>query len=128
MEVKMGTREDDLSTMKTAVPAASARKTPGLDETIAAAASPTLSAGASLVSGVRSTVLPRLERRGEAHQVVVDGRLRYEPVRALGAGGQAEVTLARDHDIDRAVALKRLLPERNDEASVLRFAEEIRAV
>ncbi|HWE27958.1 MAG TPA: serine/threonine-protein kinase, partial [Polyangia bacterium] len=124
----MGTRDDELSTTKTLAYADRARKPAALDETLAAPASPTLSAGTTLVSGVRSTVLPRLERRGEAQKVVVDGRLRYEPVRALGAGGQAEVTLARDHDIDRAVALKRLLPERNDEASVLRFAEEIRAV
>ncbi|MCU1282387.1 MAG: Serine/threonine protein kinase PrkC, regulator of stationary phase, partial [bacterium] len=124
----MGTREDELSTTKTLAYADRARQTPALDETLAAPASPTLSIGATLVSGVRSTVLPRLELRGEARHVVVDGRLRYEPLRALGAGGQAEVTLARDHDIDRAVALKRLLPERNDEASVLRFAEEIRAV
>jgi serine/threonine-protein kinase len=49
-------------------------------------------------------------------------------VRPLGAGGQAEVTLARDHDIDRPVAVKRLLPEVVNDDAVLRFAEEIRTV
>jgi eukaryotic-like serine/threonine-protein kinase len=109
---------------------------PALAETMAAVhdtlAAPTASmaaTGVALVSGVRSTVLPRLEGGGGGvRRVVVAGKQRYEAVRHLGAGGQAEVTLARDHDIDRAVALKRLLPDRVDEASVLRFAEEIRTV
>ncbi len=123
----MGKRDDQQTTETT--PLQDARTMPALGRTIAAPSrSPTLAGGATLSSGVRSTVLPRLERRGTEHQVVVAGKARYEPVRALGAGGQAEVTLARDHDIDRAVALKRLLPERTDEASILRFAEEIRAV
>ena len=50
-------------------------------------------------------------------RVVVEGRPRYEEVRPLGSGGQAFVTLTRDHDIDRVVALKRLLPENNDDAA-----------
>ena len=61
-------------------------------------------------------------------RLVLAGKPRYEPVRPLGAGGQAEVTLARDHDIDRLVAVKRLLPERVNDDAVLRFAEEIRTV
>ncbi|MCU1280755.1 MAG: protein kinase [bacterium] len=123
----MGKREDERST-ETLTYGQRARKPTPLAETMAASASPAAPVGATLLSGVRSTVLPRLERRGAAQRVVVDGKARYEPLRPLGAGGQAEVTLARDHDIDRAVALKRLLPGRSDEASVLRFAEEIRAV
>jgi serine/threonine-protein kinase len=117
------------------------RRAPALDETMAAPATsaastpsprgpsstgaPVAGAGASTA---RSTVLPRVEGGGGVRRVVVAGKPRYETLEALGSGGQAEVTLARDHDIDRAVALKRLLPERTDEASVLRFAEEIRAV
>ncbi len=106
-----------------------------LGETVAAPVSDTLVtktasvAAPALTGGVRSTVLPRGTRSvGGAHHVEVEGKVRYETLRPLGAGGQAEVSLARDHDIDRPVALKRLLPERNDEASVLRFTEEIRTV
>jgi serine/threonine protein kinase len=82
----------------------------------------------SLAGSVRSTVLPRVERSQGIPRVVVEGRPRYEALRSLGSGGQAEVTLTQDHDINRTVALKRLLPERKDDASVLRFAEEIRTV
>jgi serine/threonine-protein kinase len=125
----MGKREEEQrAAADTLIHADRKRKPTPMADTLAGPATATQSAGATLVSGARSTVLPRVELRGEARRVVVDGRARYEAVRALGAGGQAEVTLARDHDIDRAVALKRLLPERNDEASLLRFAEEIRAV
>ena len=96
-----------------------------LDETVAAdKGASTL----SLAGSVRSTVLPRVERSQGVPRVVVEGRPRYEALRSLGAGGQAQVTLTHDHDINRAVALKRLLPDRKDDASVLRFAEEIRTV
>lgn len=76
----------------------------------------------------RSTVLPRVESGAGVARLVLAGKPRYEPVRPLGAGGQAEVTLARDHDIDRPVAVKRLLPEVVNDDAVLRFAEEIRTV
>ncbi len=98
-----------------------------LAETVTAPPEATTRTGAP-PGGTRSTVLPRVERSEGVHRVVVDGRPRYQPLRPLGAGGQAEVTLARDHDIDRPVAVKRLLPELFDDASVLRFAEEIRTV
>jgi serine/threonine-protein kinase len=92
----------------------------------AAAAPTTLSPPTG--AGARSTVLPRVAQgAGEARLVLAD-KPRYEPVRPLGAGGQAEVTLARDHDIDRPVAVKRLLPEVVSDDAVLRFAEEIRTV
>jgi len=105
-------------------------KTPfGLDETHAAPAAPaqtTLSR--PLGNGERSTVLPRVESGTGVARLVLAGKPRYEPVRPLGAGGQAEVTLARDQDIDRPVAVKRLLPEQVSDDAVLRFAEEIRTV
>ena len=85
-------------------------------------------AAAAVAAGVRSTVLPRVERGAGEPRLVLEGKPRYQPVRHLGSGGQAEVTLARDHDIDRAVAVKRLLPDRSDDAAVLRSAEEIRTV
>jgi serine/threonine-protein kinase len=100
----------------------------GIDDTVAAPTSATATAAAPLASQVRTTVLPRLSRASGTRAVVLDGKPRYEPLRKLGAGGQAEVTLAKDHDIDRTVAVKRLLPERRDDGSVLRFAEEVRTV
>jgi serine/threonine-protein kinase len=69
-----------------------------------------------------------VENGAGAARLVLAGKPRYEPVRPLGAGGQAEVTLARDQDIDRPVAVKRLLPELVNDDAVLRFAEEIRTV
>jgi eukaryotic-like serine/threonine-protein kinase len=110
---------------------------PALDRTVSAPPIPTTTAQPAAARTVtdpratgnaRSTVLPRVEHVEGTPRVVASGKARYEAVRPLGAGGQAEVTLARDHDIDRQVAVKRLLPELSDDASVLRFAEEIRAV
>jgi serine/threonine-protein kinase len=92
----------------------------------AAAAQTTLSR--PLDGGERSTVLPRVENGAGVARLVLAGKPRYQPVRPLGAGGQAEVTLARDQDIDRPVAVKRLLPGQVNDDAVLRFAEEIRTV
>ena len=92
----------------------------------AAAAQTTLSR--PLDGGERSTVLPRVENGAGVARLVLAGKPRYQPVRPLGAGGQAEVTLAHDQDIDRPVAVKRLLPELVNDDAVLRFAEEIRTV
>jgi len=102
----------------------------GFDATVAAASSTSTSVSgvARSLAGARSTVLPRVVSADGPPRVVVEGRPRYEEVRPLGSGGQAFVTLTRDHDIDRVVAVKRLLPENNDDASVLRFAEEVRTV
>ena len=100
------------------------------DATVAAASSTNVSVTgvARSLAGARSTVLPRVVATDGASRLVVEGKPRYEEVRPLGSGGQAFVTLTRDHDIDRVVALKRLLPENQDDASVLRFAEEVRTV
>lgn len=95
----------------------------------------TLVPGASAVvlpQGVvlgRTTVLPRVEAiDGAGPQLVVENRVRYERVRALGEGGVGEVALAHDHDIQRTVAVKRLKPENLHPASVVRFVEEIRTI
>jgi serine/threonine protein kinase len=53
---------------------------------------------------------------------------RFEPIRVLGRGGAGEVTLARDNDIDRAVAVKRLRAGVNGAQHVERFLDEIRTV
>lgn len=53
---------------------------------------------------------------------------RYEILRHLARGGMAEVYLARDHLLDRPVALKVLFPEyARDEAFVERFRREAKA-
>src|SRR5262245_56472412 len=106
------------------------KKTPlGLAETHAAQiTAPTTTLSRPLGTGERSTVLPRVENGAGAARLVLAGKPRYEPVRPLGTGGQAEVTLARDQDIDRPVAVKRLLPDVVNDDAVLRFAEEIRTV
>ena len=75
-------------------------------------------------SQVRTTVLPRTS---EGHSD--DGtRARYERVKPLAAGGMGEVDLAHDRDIDRPVAVKRVLEAGSEGVALLRFAEEIRAL
>ncbi|HEX4516789.1 MAG TPA: serine/threonine-protein kinase [Polyangiaceae bacterium] len=81
-------------------------------------------------TSLRTTVLPRVEIVGETPSVVVaDGKVRYELANRLGEGGVGEVIKARDNDIERDVAIKRLRPEmRASNAHLLRFAEEVRTV
>src|SRR5205823_1325896 len=76
----------------------------------------------------RTTVLPRVTIEGGREVVVRSPRQRYVEERQLGAGAVGEVHLARDNDIDRPVAIKRLKADRSDLASQVRFAEEIRTV
>jgi serine/threonine protein kinase len=76
----------------------------------------------------RSTVLPRLEMVGTEPRLVHNGKLRYETLRRIGAGGFGEVVGARDNDIGRDVAVKRLRPEMRSPAVLARFAEEVRTI
>lgn len=76
----------------------------------------------------RSTVLPRFELEGDIPRLINDNRLRFEERDLLGRGGVGEVLLAQDNDIDRAVAVKRLLPDLQRPAMVARFVEEIRTL
>ncbi|HEU4610843.1 MAG TPA: serine/threonine-protein kinase [Kofleriaceae bacterium] len=78
---------------------------------------------------MRSTVLPRLAPGESPARVGASGELpRFEPLRLLGQGGIGEVTLVRDNDIDRPVALKRLRSEAQSEEGLHRFVHEIRTV
>lgn len=88
----------------------------------------TTRSGSTTVPGViRTTVLPRVEWEGPVPTVKPGERTRFEELGLLGEGGMGEVALARDHDIDREVALKRL-PANCDLGRVMRFVEEIRTV
>jgi serine/threonine protein kinase len=79
-------------------------------------------------SAVRTTVLPRIDSDGMRISLSADPRKRYEPSKVLGTGGMGEVVLVSDHDIGRRVAVKRLLPELKDHATLARFVDEIRTV
>jgi len=101
----------------------------GKDATMAAdSAAPSLTTR-TIDTTLRTTVLPRVELVGEEPKIVADGKVRYELSRRLGEGGVGEVIMARDNDIDRDVAIKRLRAEmQGSHATVLRFAEEVRTV
>jgi serine/threonine-protein kinase len=62
----------------------------------------------------------------------VDGpgpaRQRYEAREVLGQGGAGVVLRARDHHIERTVAVKRLRPDLGDEGALSRFLDEMRIV
>ncbi|HTJ83935.1 MAG TPA: serine/threonine-protein kinase, partial [Polyangiaceae bacterium] len=76
----------------------------------------------------RTTVLPRVEMVGAEARVVSAARLRYVEQAKLGEGGLGEVTGAVDQDIGRRVAVKRLRQEVKSDATLIRFAEEIRTI
>lgn len=83
---------------------------------------------AAPVSAARTTVLPKVDGDGTRVALSLESRSRYEPTKLLGAGGMGEVVLVNDHDIERKVALKRLLPEMTDPGILARFVDEIRTV
>jgi serine/threonine-protein kinase len=86
---------------------------------------PSLSMAGSVV---RTTVLPRRAPGGGSVAVQMEGQPRFEKLRLLGEGGIGQVNLVHDHDISRAVAVKRLRPDRQGDESLIRFAEEVRIV
>jgi serine/threonine protein kinase len=101
----------------------------GVDATIAVSSDARLvSASPASVTTPRSTVLPRVEIVGETPRLVMQGKLRYEHRRRLGEGGLGEVIGARDNDIDRDVAVKRMRPETSSPAAIARFVEEVRTI
>jgi eukaryotic-like serine/threonine-protein kinase len=107
----------------------------GLDATIASTATPGergapvgLDAPPSTTTLVRTTVLPRVEMVGATPRLVSQGKVRYEHMRRLGEGGLGEVLGARDNDIDRDVAVKRLKPDISSPATLARFVEEVRTI
>jgi serine/threonine-protein kinase len=82
------------------------------------------------VGATRTTVLPRRKRAAAdaGADWHVEEKPRFETVELLGRGGMGEVTLAKDNDIRRTVAVKRLIGNKKSEEAMLRFADEVRAV
>jgi len=74
----------------------------------------------------RTTVLPR--RKSQSALAESEERPRFHRVRVLGEGGMGQVELARDNDIRRTVAVKRLHADVQSEEAVMRFADEVRIV
>ncbi|MFK7986705.1 MAG: serine/threonine-protein kinase [Sandaracinaceae bacterium] len=76
-----------------------------------------------------STVLPGVERREGQKVLVPRDQPRYEVNKVLGEGGMGVVELARDADIGRKVAIKRLRSQAAaSPTSLARFVEEVRTV
>jgi len=96
-----------------------------------AAQPPPVAVGPALADASRTvqrTVLPRPTVIDSQRTLVVEERHRYERDRILGEGGIGLVHRARDNDIDRPVAVKKLRAEQRDPASLARFVDEIRLV
>src|SRR5215470_11562537 len=79
-------------------------------------------------AAARTTILPRIAGDGHGLRLSLESRSRYEPTKLLGAGGMGEVVLVRDQDIERKVAIKRVLSGHDDPATLARFVDEIRTV
>jgi len=76
----------------------------------------------------RTTVLPKVTVRDGTPTLLAEEAERYEELAPLGQGGMGEVVKVTDNDIQRTVAIKRLLPGLEDPAVLSRFVEEIRIV
>jgi serine/threonine-protein kinase len=75
-----------------------------------------------------TTVLPKVEQAGSTVALRVRSEARYQRIRRLGAGAMGEVTLVKDNDIGRTVAVKRLLSPSQSPDDIARFIEEIRTI
>jgi len=96
-----------------------------------AAAGLKLNDAASVTASVaeRTTVLPRRKKMPAAEaDLEPTQRLRFERVRLLGQGAMGQVELARDNDIRRTVAVKRMIGDTISAEALMRFADEIRVV
>jgi serine/threonine-protein kinase len=76
----------------------------------------------------RSTVLPKAVLHGKTPQLKHNNADRYEQVKQLGEGAAGDVSLAKDNDIKRLVAVKKLKKQHHVPSSVARFVEEIQTV
>jgi serine/threonine-protein kinase len=96
----------------------------------AAPATPAPATPAPTTSTLRTTVLPRgvIARTGSTPHLATDGKPRYELSHRLGQGGVGDVMKARDNDIEREVAIKRIRADVKSHATVMRFAEEVRTI
>jgi len=72
------------------------------------------------------SVLPRVDLVDGQPALIREERPRFEVVEKLGEGGVGEVLRARDADIGRDVAIKRLRRHADSNTSLARFAEEMR--
>jgi len=81
---------------------------------------------AKTLAGRHTTVLPR--RSAVSGAAKAEERARFERVGVLGEGAMGHVELARDNDIRRTVAVKRLHTEVESQEALLRFADEVRIV
>jgi hypothetical protein len=95
----------------------------------APADSPHSSAWSSDSNGGRNvTVLPAVESSGESLRLMPRHETRYQRVKPLGAGAMGEVSLVRDNDIGRTVAVKRLASPARTAEGIARFVDEIRTI
>jgi serine/threonine-protein kinase len=82
----------------------------------------------SVPGASRTTVLPELAERDGQVGWVAGSRGRFRVDQLLGQGGAGEVLLARDEDIGRRVAIKKIRPDKLSGEALVRFIREIRTV
>ncbi|MBL9037274.1 MAG: serine/threonine protein kinase [Archangium sp.] len=76
----------------------------------------------------RGTTLPMVRWGASGAELQPNEAARYETLELLGEGGMGEVVRARDNDIGREVAVKRLRADLQHPELFARFVEEVRTI
>src|SRR6185312_41284 len=79
----------------------------------------------SIMPEERKSVIAMLQGPGSAASPLLGSK--YEEVTKLGQGGVGEVVKVLDRDLEREVAMKRLLSQSTGDDSLIRFVEEAQA-
>ncbi|MEZ4240183.1 MAG: serine/threonine-protein kinase [Myxococcota bacterium] len=74
------------------------------------------------------TILPAIDLETGAPVLVEREGPRYDGLAELGMGGLGQVLQARDRDIGRRVAIKRMREDRRTHTAFIRFVQEVRTI
>src|SRR4051794_15058377 len=88
---------------------------------------PSSTAPGEVLTG-RGTIVPSISIEGGSPVLIQRQGQRFEELTEVGLGAVGQVLQARDQDIGRQVAIKRMRPDRRSQTAFLRFVQEVKTI